>query len=218
MQLIKKLDMRFPTENSKKKYRYGLFLCPACTTSVEVRVVGGLKAKSCYPCSRKIGGIKRAKHNDSESLLHRRWRMLHQRCSNPNNKKFKDYGARGVKVCAEWSDYLTFKEWAVENGYDSRLSIDRIDNDGGYSPDNCRFTTATIQQRNSRLIRSNNKSGYRGVAIHKQTNKWRAYIGINGRQVPLGLFPTSLEAAKARDMYVVDNELEHTLNGVLSCE
>ena len=81
------------------------------------------------------------------------WGMI-QRCTNENNEHWKDYGGRGITVCDEWlNDPASFVSWAMSHGWKKGLSIDRIDNDAGYSPDNCRFTTTTIQNRNKRTNR-----------------------------------------------------------------
>lgn len=79
---------------------------------------------------------------------------MKQRCCNPLNKNYFRYGGRGITVCNEWMhDFQAFYKWAIENGYDEnaatgQCTIDRIDNEKGYSPDNCRFVTIQEQQRN----------------------------------------------------------------------
>ena len=74
---------------------------------------------------------------------------MKQRCNNPNAGKFPQYGGRGISVCKEWSDnFLSFFSWATENGYKEGLSIDRINPDGNYEPDNCRWTTNKVQCNN----------------------------------------------------------------------
>ena len=78
------------------------------------------------------------------------------RCYNPNNKRFKDYGGRGIVVCDEWkNDFSIFQKWALENGYDAnapfgQCTIDRIDVNGNYEPSNCRWITMAAQQKNKR--------------------------------------------------------------------
>lgn len=91
------------------------------------------------------------KHNLRNTKLYAIWTMMKQRCYNPNNKNFKDYGGRGITVCEEWlNDVQAFYEWSMKNGYKEGLTIDRIDNDKGYSPDNCRWTTMKVQRKNQR--------------------------------------------------------------------
>ena len=76
---------------------------------------------------------------------------MKNRCNNPKTPRFKDYGARGIKLCDEWQhDFKAFYDWSMSHGYEEHLTIDRIDNDKGYSPDNCRWVTALVQGNNSR--------------------------------------------------------------------
>ena len=77
---------------------------------------------------------------------------MRSRCRNQNDiKNWKHYGGRGIRVCAEWdANYLTFKSWALSNGYKDRLTLDRINNDGNYEPSNCRWVTNDVQLKNRR--------------------------------------------------------------------
>lgn len=81
------------------------------------------------------------------------WCGMRQRCGNPNNKDFQWYGAAGIMVCPEWSDFNVFRDWALRSGYAEGLTIDRKNGREGYSPTNCRWITIQAQQRNRRDVR-----------------------------------------------------------------
>lgn len=88
------------------------------------------------------------KHGKTGTRLHNIYRSMLRRCHNKNDK---DYGGRGIAVCSEWKDdFMSFYDWAINNGYEEGLSIDRIDNNKGYGPSNCRWATRKQQNRNTR--------------------------------------------------------------------
>lgn len=94
--------------------------------------------------------IQKQTHGQSHTRLHRIWRGMKTRCGNPNCKAFPRYGGRGIRVCTDWIEFEPFRDWAITNGYADNLAIDRYpDNDGGYEPNNCRWTTYSGQRRNS---------------------------------------------------------------------
>lgn len=101
------------------------------------------------------------------------YRNMHDRCENPNNKRYHCYGARNIKVCSEWGDRKTFYKWCVNNGYKPGLQIHRIDNDGDYCPDNCAFVT--------RLVNMNNMSRNRMLTWDKKpqsASDWARELGV----------------------------------------
>lgn len=102
------------------------------------------------------------KHGMSRSLIYKKYRGMLDRCYNRKNAFYERYGGRGITVCQEWkNDFMKFYEWSMDNGYVDGLSIDRIDNNKGYSPDNCRFVPLRNQQNNkcsNRMICHNGES------------------------------------------------------------
>lgn len=90
-------------------------------------------------------------HGSSKTSLHNRWKAIRQRCNNPNDRAYKNYGGRGITLCEEWNDYKAFEEWSKANGYSEELELDRIDNNRGYSPDNCRWVKCVINNHNRRI-------------------------------------------------------------------
>jgi len=115
------------------------------------------------------------KRNSSENRLYRIYKAMKSRCYNKNAPNFPDYGGKGIYVCDEWlNNYDAFCKWSLENGYNDTLSIDRIDNNGCYSPDNCRWADRFTQQRNT----SRNK--YIVInGISKTISEWCELYDIN---------------------------------------
>lgn len=109
----------------------------------------------CSKCSRKIAGEKMIVHGFNRKgnvqRLYGIWTGMKSRCNNPKVKCYMDYGGRGITVCREWAEsFINFKDWALTNGYDDSLTIDRINNSGNYEPGNCRWIRQSEQGKNTR--------------------------------------------------------------------
>ena len=89
-------------------------------------------------------------HGKKGTKIYNTWRGMRDRTRRKSHKQYKDYGGRGIKVCEEWQSASNFVLWALRNGYEKGLQIDRINNDGDYCPENCRFVTPKENSRNRR--------------------------------------------------------------------
>lgn len=155
------------SEKGKSGKRIGLWSCECRCGKIILRRAYAIKkchpkSCGCYVQARR-GNRKRHDYHTKHGLankhaLYRTWKNMKQRCYNPNNKHFYTYGGRGIKVCEEWlTNAKSFYDWGISNGWKPRLSIDRIDNDGNYSPENCQWIT--IGENNIKKSIQNPKKG-----------------------------------------------------------
>lgn len=148
---------------------------------------------SAYAPSRAIGNVSEfssmnKKWIEFPKAEYRAWYAMKRRCHNPRDANFARYGGRGIRVCDRWRD--DFRAFLSDMGLrPPGHSLDRIDNDAGYTPENCRWATRSVQQRNRTMI-------LRAKGIIQIGDRWRAAIAINGRQIVLGQFETKAEASR----------------------
>jgi len=139
--------------------------------------------------------------NGNRHPLYSKWLDMKQRCHNPENQSYKYYGARGIDVCSKWlNDSGAFVDWGLANGWEKGLTIERLDNNSGYNPDNCAFVEHLSNMQNRR-VQVNNKSGYRGVSYCKRDKAWRAHWSYKGVTKSLGSFSSAIIAARYWDAY-----------------
>lgn len=135
-----------------------------CDCGTERAVDGGSlrtgRSLGCIGCHPGRGN--RRTHGGCKTRLYTIWTRMRGRCENPSDPAFPRYGGRGIGVCEAWADFAAFRAWAESAGYGDDISIDRIDNDQGYAPGNCRWATPTEQNRNRR---DNRRVNYRGESL-----------------------------------------------------
>lgn len=160
------------------------------------------------------------KHGLSSHPLYAVLAAMKRRCYDKKHIGYKYYGERGVSICDEWRyDIKSFIEWALSNGWHKKLQIDRIDNDKGYFPNNCQFLTASDNGAKKEANRTNT-SGYIGVGPVNNPQyikkRWVARIEYCHKIVYQGYFATKELAAQARNKYIIENKLPHTIQEIIN--
>lgn len=197
-----------------------LWKCLCECGEVTVVQAGNLRnghTQSCGCYQLHITSVKNTKHGMSHSKLYWVYAHMVERCTNHKHKSFHIYEQKGV--CKEWLDNKdSFFEWANSNGYSQELELDRIDNDKGYSPDNCRFVDKMTNIHNKTQLRRNNKSGYEGV---RKTSKEGYGFNIKSLLPPLNGkshtehgFNTIEEAVMARNEFIKKHNLPHRVQEI----
>lgn len=115
-------------------------------------------------------------HGMSKTRLYRIWNNMKNRCTNNKKPDYKYYGGRGISFCKEWLSFSCFYDWAISNGYNDTLTLDRINVNGNYCPENCRFVSGDVQSRNKR-----NNLYYNGVLICEIAKDRKEYMFLSDR-------------------------------------
>lgn len=171
-----------------KKHAYWVCRCD-CGNTV---TVDGLKLRSGHT---KSCGCLREKHGYSQTSEYSSYQSMMKRCYDESNDNYPYYGGRGIKVCDRWREDINNFMQDMGQKPDPNYSIDRIDPNGDYTPENCRWSNVYEQQRNKRVCKKS-RTGVTGVIPYM--NKFQAYIRCNGKLHHLGYFDTVEEAAEAR--------------------
>lgn len=151
-------------------------------------LVSGIKSCGCWK-------EERNKRRESRTRLYKIWQNMKNRCLNSNVKGFVNYGGRGIKICDDWMDYWKFKDWAINNGYTNNLTIERINVNGNYCPENCKWITLseqTLNKRNSVLYDYKGKTitlvelskitglKYKSLQYHSHKNNLDVWLARKG--------------------------------------
>lgn len=163
------------------KYKNIIYLCK-CTCGKEFTTLatsikkGVCKSCGCLKLESAISTCKKlTKHGLATTRICEIWSNMLRRCYDERDNQYKNYGGRGIKICDEWKDdVVAFYNWAISNGYQDHLSIDRIDVNGNYEPSNCRWVTIKEQ--------CNNKTNNHLITYHGRTMnlmKWSEELGVN---------------------------------------
>ena len=189
-----------------KKERIYICVC-SCGNKISAKQSSLLKGYT-RSCGCKKGDLIR--HGNSRTKLYMVYSGMKARCYNPKHISYKYYGAKGITVYPQWLDnFMTFKNWAILNGYKEGLWLDRKNRHKNYSPYNCHFITPSqqMQNKNKKNI-SNSSSKYIGVSLNpNKYKKWKAMIHVNKQRILLGTYYNEIDAAKARDNYIINNNL-----------
>lgn len=192
-------------EEGRSKDGDVLWLCKCdCTNDHIVKTTdlthGHVKSCGCLK-SKMISDANKI-HGMYKTKLYSIWGSMKTRCYNPHNREYNNYGERGIEVCEEWkNDFTNFYNWAISHGFKDDLTIDRIDNNKGYSPDNCRWITNLEQQRNKRRTRY---VTYKGET--KPLTEWSEILGINYNTLVGRIYTRNWSIEKAFNTPVKSNK------------
>lgn len=134
-----------------KNRKYVTINCKGCNKEMSV-YKGNLNQLSgyCKKCAAKNRPANRTTHGMSNFRVYRIWCKMKERCNNSNSINYKNYGGKGICLCKEWNEsFIAFYNWSIQNGYQDNLSIDRIDSDKNYEPNNCRWASRITQNNNT---------------------------------------------------------------------
>ncbi len=195
------LVVLFRVENDR--FKRARWLC-RCDCGKEI-IVGSnnLRTGQVASCGCARASTLRKKlttHGMTGCALYEIWKGIRQRCTNPHSSSFKNYGARGISICSEWNNFENFYNWGMSNGYKEGLSIDRIDVNGDYEPENCRWANKIQQANNTRRTTFIEYNG----ETHA-TAEWARKLGLSRKAFDYRLATMSIDDAMTRPRYAKKN-------------
>ena len=207
-------------QKTKKNYPRGQFICH-CGKEFQCNIssIKSFNTKSCGCLNTpEVIAKRETKHGLYGHIVYKKWISMNERCYRVKGSNYKKYGGRGIKVYKPWKDdFMEYYKYIISlKGYDELLlkqnliTIDRINNDLSYEPNNLRITTWHIQSVNQR-IQISNTSGTVGVSFIKNSNKWKSSITVFGKYICLGVFYDKQKAIDKRLEYIIENKLNEYL-------
>lgn len=139
-----------------------------------------IKDSSALPTCFFAGCAYCTYNRTSGNRLYKTWSGIKARCTNEKCADYPNYGGRGISIDPKWDCYQIFEEWALQNGYEDGMTIERIDVDGNYEPDNCKWIPPNEQQKNRRITYNNRYFTYDGVTLNY--HEWAARIGVTAQE------------------------------------
>lgn len=206
-----------PIYRGKRKDRRVKLNCTVCSKDF-ITSYDNSKRTRQLTCSNQCGGVitRKSIGGNTKNPNYARWLSMRDRCNNPSNNNYDRYGARGITYSKEFDDFTVYNDYINSlPGYNDLNTIDRIDNDKGYIRGNLRWANMSTQCSNKTYKDLSTSSKYIGVHYCNTHNSWISKIQHKGKNVFCKYYPNQEEAVKARNKFIIDKNLPHTVQSII---